>query len=72
MEAIQNKMKLYLGGDKDKQIGWIRVFNGVNVIEYINEHQEYKHHNFIILAIGDALKEEYFGAYDRTKHAMPY
>lgn len=66
-------MKLYLAGDQDHHIGWVQVYNGVNVIEYTEAHQVYKaNNNFIILAIGDALKEEYFGAYDRTRHAMPY
>lgn len=72
-QPSSQKMKLYLGGDTSSHIGWVQVYNGVNVIEYTEDHQAFKYNNnFIILALGDALKEEFFGAFDRTRHTMPY
>ena len=68
-----NKFKLYLGGDKDKHRGWVKVFSGVNVIEYEAEHQALRNtHTFMILPIGDVLHVECYGAFDRSKHKLPY
>ena len=67
------KRKLFLGGDKDQHIGWVEVYNGVNVITYIVDKEEInRHRDLLILSIGNSLKEECFGAYDRTKHKLPY
>lgn len=72
-EIPQQKRKLYLGGDKTNHIGWVEVYNGVNVIEYTVDKESIQGRQpFIILPIGDSLKEECFGAFDRSRHQMPY
>ncbi len=69
----ESRSKLFLGGDKDKHIGWVDVYNGVHVIEYIVERSEIDPRgDLIILPIGNCLKEECFGAFDRTRHKLPY
>ncbi len=65
--------ELYLGGDKDQHIGWVEVHSGVIVINYKEEFKIIKkENNYLILPLGDSLKTEYYGAYDRSKHKMPY
>jgi hypothetical protein len=71
-ETGNRKRKLFLGGDRAQHIGWVAVHNGVNVIEYTDQHTSHKADNFLILQIGDSLKEECFGAFDRSKHKLPY
>ena len=67
------RSKLFLGGNMDQHIGWVSVYNGVNVIEYIVDKEDIRgRDHFIILSIGNALKEEFFGAFDRTRHKLPY
>jgi hypothetical protein len=69
----ENKRKLFLGGDKNQHIGWVEVYNGVNVIEYTVERDAIRQgRDFLILQIGDSLTEECFGAYDRSRHELPY
>ncbi len=69
----ENKRKLFLGGDKDQHIGWVEVYNGVNVIEYTVDKDSIKQgRDFLILQIGDSLTEECFGAYERGRHELPY
>ena len=77
MEAMEQrerkKSKLFLGGDQSQHIGWVEVYNGVNVIEYIVDKVTIEGQSpFVILAIGNSLKEEFFGAFDRTRHKMPF
>lgn len=71
-EPINNRRKLFLGGDMSQHIGWVEVHNGVNVIEYTEREILKNTNTFLILQIGDSLKEECFGAYDRSKHKLPY
>lgn len=67
------RSKLYLGGDRTQQIGWVEVYNGVNVITYTIEKEKIQNKNpFLILPIGNILTEECFGAFDRSKHKLPY
>lgn len=67
------KIKLYLGGNRDQQIGWVEVYNGVTVIEYtVDKNSIQGKTPFIILPIGNILKEESFGAFDRSRHPLPY
>jgi hypothetical protein len=74
MENISDtRSKLFLGGDKTKHIGWVEVYNGVNVIEYnLDNGQSKGFNNFMIIPIGNSLKEEAFGAFERGKHQLPY
>jgi|GEM_PF-4124402 hypothetical protein len=68
-----NRSKLFLGGDKTQHIGWVEVYNGVNVIEYTVDKTLIKNMNtLVILPIGNIFTEEAFGAFDRNKHRMPY
>jgi hypothetical protein len=75
MAQQDNEMrsKLYFGGDKNQHIGWVEVYNGVNVIEYIVDKKDlHVKTELLILSIGDSLKEQCFGAFDRSKHSLPY
>ncbi len=76
MEAIEskkNRSKLYLGGDKSQHIGWVEVYSGVNVIEYtVDKEAVQGKRSFIILPIGNSLKEECFGAFDLSRHKLPF
>ena len=73
MENKDNKLKLFFGGNKDQHIGWVEVYNGVNVIEYTVDRKEiYSSRPLLILPIGDILKEECFGAFDLSRHKLPY
>ena len=68
-----NRSKLFLGGDKSQHIGWVKVYNGVNVIEYTVDKSLIEGLNtLVILPIGNIFTEEAFGAYDRSKHRLPY
>jgi hypothetical protein len=70
---LDTRSKLFLGGDKNKHIGWVDVYNGVNVIEYNESNEQFKgFNNFMIIPIGNSLKEEAFGAFERGKHPLPY
>jgi hypothetical protein len=72
MENAENKKKLFFA-DTNQQIGWVQVYNGVNVIEYTVDKTSYQSDiNLLILPIGDCLKEEIFGAFDPRKHVLPY
>lgn len=72
-EVLEQRSKLFLAGDKDQHIGWVEVYNGVNVIEYIvDKEQVHSGRPMLILPIGNILKEECFGAYDRSRHKLPY
>lgn len=68
------RSKLFLAGDKDQHIGWVEVYNGVNVIEYIVDKKKIESARgpLLILPIGDILKEECFGAFDLARHKLPY
>ena len=67
------RSKLFLAGDKDQHIGWVEVYNGVNVIEYIVDRKKIESNSpLLILPIGNILKEECFGAFDLGKHKLPY
>ncbi|WP_276135118.1 hypothetical protein [Polluticoccus soli] len=69
------RCKLFLAGDKDQHIGWVEVYNGVNVVEYIVDRNtiESSRGALLILSLGDSLKkDEYFGAFDVSKHKLPY
>ncbi|MCD6065146.1 MAG: hypothetical protein K0R82_3057 [Flavipsychrobacter sp.] len=69
------RVKLFLAGDKDQHIGWVDVYNGVNVIEYIVDKRKIESSRgpLLILPLGDYRKEECcFGAYDQGKHKLPY
>ncbi|MCD6065147.1 MAG: hypothetical protein K0R82_3058 [Flavipsychrobacter sp.] len=68
------RSKLFLAGNKDQHIGWVEVYNGVNVIEYIVDKKKIESARgpLLILPIGDILKEECFGAFDTGKHKLPY
>jgi hypothetical protein len=67
------RSKLFFGGDKEMHIGWVEVFNGVNVIEYIVDKEQLQvKTELLILSIGDSLKEQCFGAFDRSRHTLPY
>jgi hypothetical protein len=74
MEQVpERRSKLFLAGNKDQHIGWVDVYNGVNVIEYIvDKEQVHSGRPMLILPIGNILKEECFGAYDRGRHKLPY
>jgi hypothetical protein len=62
-----------MGGDKSMHIGWVKVHSGVNVISYLPEFENLNgNNNFLILQIGDSLQTECYGAFDRTKHVMPF
>ncbi len=72
-EANGKRFELYLGGDKEQLMGWVQVHNGVIVIDYKDEYRYTTNSgNYLILPLGDALKLEFYGAYDRSKHKMPY
>jgi hypothetical protein len=72
-EMIEAKRKLFLGGDRTQQIGWVEVYNGVNVIQYtVDKNTIQGGRDFIILPIGNSLVEECFGAFERGKHQMPF
>lgn len=72
-KVLDRKHKLFLGGDTTQQIGWVEVYNGVNVIEYTVDKETIRgNKEFLILPIGNSLVEEYFGAFERGKHQMPY
>lgn len=69
----KKRSKLYLGGDKLHHIGWVEVYNGVNVIEYtVDKESVQGKMPLLILPIGNILSEECFGAFDRGKHKLPY
>lgn len=75
MEQVPDtRSKLFLAGDKDQHIGWVAVYNGVNVIEYIVDKTMIGSGSrpLLILPIGDILKEECFGAFDLGRHRLPY
>lgn len=72
-ETKVNRGKLFLAGDKTQHIGWVEVYNGVNVIEYtVDKSVLEEMHTLVILPIGNIFTEECFGAYDRSRHQMPY
>ncbi|RYD58398.1 MAG: hypothetical protein EOP56_05650 [Sphingobacteriales bacterium] len=72
-QVLDGKRKLFLGSDKTQQIGWVEVYNGVNVIEYTVDKNSIKGtREFLILPIGNSLVEECFGAFERGKHQMPF
>jgi hypothetical protein len=72
-QVLDGKRKLFLGSDKTQQIGWVEVYNGVNVIEYTVDKNTIKgNREFLILPIGNSLIEECFGAFERGKHQMPF
>jgi hypothetical protein len=72
-QAIDRKHKLFLGSDKTQQIGWVEVYNGVNVIQYTVDKNTIKgSKEFLILPIGNSLVEECFGAFERGRHQMPF
>lgn len=69
----KKRSKLYLGGDKLHHIGWVEVYNGVNVIEYtVDKESVQGKMPLLILPIGNIFTEECFGAFDRSKHQLPY
>lgn len=71
--APARRSKLFLAGDKDQHIGWVEVYNGVNVIEYIVDKEQVQNGRpLLILPIGNILKEECFGAFDRGRHKLSY
>lgn len=75
MPKPDTRCKLFLAGNKDHHIGWVEVYNGVNVVEYIVDRKTFESTRgaLLILPIGNALeKDEYFGAYDVGKHKLPY
>ncbi len=73
MENQDNKLKLFFGGNKDQHIGWVEVYNGVNVIEYTVDRIEiYSSRPLVILPNGDILIGECFGAFDLSRHKLPY